>query len=163
MLKIILLAFALIASVCASVLGTMMVFGFSLILPGSILMVFGLLSLPFSIYYLSKANKDFQVSKLNNVLANPDKILLKFPSKEGKGDIILTEDALFEGFQHFPFASYYESIVEIKITGNKLYLETEVNGGDNRIPRFKEFEIPSELTSKVEQAVSKIRIKYLGE
>lgn len=163
MLKIVLLAFALIASSVATVLGSIMLFGFQVLLPGSILMILGSVSLPVSIYYMSKANKEYQVSKLKNVLSNPDKILIKFPSKEGKGDIILTDEALYEGFQHYPFASFYESLVDIKLKGNKLCLESEVNGGGNRIPRFKEFEIPSEFHTQAEHAVSRIRIKYLGE
>jgi len=161
MLKIVLMALALIASVIATVLGTITVFGFQMILAGSLLMVLGLISLPVSIYFLSKANKDFQRLKLENVLANPDKILLKFPSKEG--EVILTDDAIFQGTQHFPFAAFYESIVDIKLEGNKLYVESEINGGDNRIPRFKEFEIPSELLVHAENAAAKIRSKYLSK
>jgi hypothetical protein len=163
LLKIFAFAFMLIAAVISAGFGLFLIVVSDSIILAAILLVIGVILLPISLKKLYQLNKDFQLEKLNEVLTNPDKILLRFPSKESKVDIILADEALFIGTQYLPFASFYESIAKIEIKDNKLYLESIIDAGGNKLPKFNEIEIPSELLTQAHDAVSKIKLKYLGE
>jgi hypothetical protein len=123
-------------------------------------LIIGLIFGPGGLYFIIKMNRNFQEAELKQVLAQPERILLRFPKADAKGEIIIANDALFIGTAHIPFQAVYEQLENIRLDGNLMFFDTKVKAGSQVFHRTKKIVIPNNELPKAEAVLAQLKKDY---
>jgi hypothetical protein len=102
-------------------------------------------------------NRQFQEAALKKAMAQPKKILLRFPSEDGKREIIITQDALFIGSSPIPFKEIYEELENLRMEGNAAFFDTKVKAGSQVFHRTRKIIVPNNEISKAEAVLVQLK------
>ncbi len=157
------------------IVSTLMTIGFGLLFCGIILwsigreadqvlaitfLTIGLIFGPCGLYLIIRMNRQFQETALKKALAQPEKILLRFPSEDGKKEIVITQDALFIGRSHIPFKAFYGELEGLRMEGNLMFFETKAVADDSIFHRTKKIVVPNAQINKATAVMEQLKKDY---
>jgi len=125
------------------------------------LLTIGIIFGPGGLYFIIKMNRSFQEAELKKVLNQPERILLRFPRADGKGEIIIANDALFDGIKHYPFKTTYEHLEGLRKEGNTLFFDMNVTVGTKNFSRTRKIEIPVQYQYDAEIVYDKLKKMWI--